>query len=113
MEFTSTALASTLCIDQEAANLAVEDAVRGMPHAPLAQLLSPVDTALQKLFRGSLWRIVSAFQSTSGSIIGMLRFEKSLADVQDHVFHEPTILVAEKVRRTTLFNFGDCTSREK
>lgn len=99
MEPTCTELANALHIDQEAAKLAMEDAVRGMPHAPLAQVLAPVDSALQKLLGGSLWRIVSPIQSASGSVIGKLRLERSLANVQEHVYAEPTVIVAEQVLR--------------
>lgn len=96
MEATCSPLASALQVDQNAAKISIEDAVRAMPHAPLAQLLAPLEQALQKHLGGSMWRIVSPMQS--GAVVGRLRFEQSLAAVQDHVLQEPTIIIAEQAR---------------
>lgn len=96
MEATCGPLADALHVDQGAAKIAVEDAVRAMPHAPLAQVLAPVEQVLQKLLGGSVWRIVSPMQS--GAAVGRLRFEQSLAAVQDLVLQEPTIIIAEQAR---------------
>ena len=95
MEATGGALADALHVDHEAAKVAIEDAVRAMPHAPLAQLLAPLEQALQKHLGGSMWRIVSPMQT--GVVVGRLRFEQSLAAVQDLVLQEPTVIVVEQV----------------
>lgn len=99
MEATCRPLASAVNVDKGAAQVAIEDAVRAMPHAPLAQLLSPLELTLQKLLDGSMWRIVSPMQS--GSVTGRLRFEKSLAAVQDLELEVPTIIIAEQVYTLT------------
>ena len=95
MEATCSPLAGALQVDQEAGKIAIEDAVRAMPHAPLAQLLAPLEQALQKHLGGSMWRIVSPMKA--GAVVGQLRFEKSLAAVQDLVLQEPTVIVVEQV----------------
>jgi hypothetical protein len=78
--------------------IALENAVRSMPHAPAAQLLAIAEPALKRVLGLPAWRVVAPFVSEGGVASGRLRREASLAAVQTLVFAEPVVLIVDQVR---------------
>lgn len=109
MQPTSSALATALKLDQEAAQVALEDSVRAMPDAPAAQLAAAIEPRLRRHLGGSTWRLIAAMQGPS--VTGRLRIEHSLQAVQNDEYGEATVLLVNQVRLAQLGWFGAVTVR--
>lgn len=91
------ALESALNLHGGAAEVAVEDTVRSLPHAPASQVLAVALPALHAALGMDPWRIVAPF-GARGTVAGRLQHVASLAEVQHSTYDEPTVLVVDQVR---------------
>ena len=91
------ALANTLSIGTAQAETAVEDSVRAMPQAPLAQLLALLEPALQRAVGAPAWRIIAPITAGQPEVRGLLAATSALGPIQDTVYDEPTVLIVGQV----------------
>ena len=79
-------------VDEWKLSLFSEEVVRGSPAFALSLVLNKVEGYLREAVDAGDWQVIS-----NGNVVGVLVVEDDLEPVQDHVYPEPTILLAERV----------------
>eukprot|EP01025_Chloroclados_australasicus_P029393 TRINITY_DN2937_c0_g1_i13.p1 TRINITY_DN2937_c0_g1~~TRINITY_DN2937_c0_g1_i13.p1 ORF type:complete len:933 (-),score=168.34 TRINITY_DN2937_c0_g1_i13:30-2582(-) len=79
-------------VEEWAVQLFAEEVVRGGPAFNASLVLSSIEPALRAAAELGAWQIISPVE-----VVGRIICVPDLADVQDVVFDEPAVLIAEKV----------------
>ena len=86
-------LGGALDVDRWAVELFAEETVRGSPAFPVSLALSALDPVFRKVAELGSWQVISPVEAA----VGRLLVVPELHSLQEHVYQEPTLLLAAQV----------------
>lgn len=88
----SKAYGNAFGVESWAVDLFAEEVVRGGPAFAISLVISAIDPVLRGAAALGAWQVISP-----ATVTGRVLVQPGLADIQDKVFEEPTVLVAQHV----------------